>query len=332
MSIVGKTGLKPVPQRVLAKWNVIRLKGQFALRSNKYTSPLVSGTREGRVIVPGGRVWYRIVGSSDTVPLVILHGGPGAGHDYLESLGELSADRTVVFFDQLGCGRSDKPDDVSLWYIGRYVKELEALRDALGLSRIHLLGHSWGGWLAIEYMMNNPSGVESLTLASTSSSIPQAASETARLKAELPGEVLEVLLKGEAAGDVHSREYAAAEKEFLKRHLCRLEPWPDSVVRSMKNGMEDPIPYQTIQGPNEFTFDGNLKDWDRTDRLSEISVPTLITVGRHDELTPVCAETLLNGIPNSRLVIFEDSAHVSHLEEQDKFLQTLRGFLNTVDS
>ncbi len=278
----------------------------------------VSAGHEGRADVPGGQVWYKIAGSGDAVPLLTLHGGPGGGHDYLEALGQLAADRPVVFFDQLGCGRSDKPDDGSLWHIARYVREIDALRAALDLNRIHLLGHSWGGWLAIEYMMGSPTGVESLTLASTSSSVPQAASETGRLKKDLPESVLDVLLHGEATGDIHSSDYEAAEMEFLKRHLCRLDPWPDSLVRSMNNLMDSPIPYETIQGPNEFTFNGNLKDWDRTDRLGEIAVPTLITVGRHDELTPACAETMRRGIPNSELHVFEQSAHMSHIEESEK--------------
>ena len=330
IALARKLGVRPLVKNVLAKRYALRRTGSYAHAAEARMRQEVPDFREGRTDVPGGQIWYKIVGTGDAVPLLTLHGGPGAGHDYLESLEHLSTDRPVVFYDQLGCGRSDKPDDDSLWNIGRYVEELDALREALDLSRIHLLGHSWGGWLAIEYMMGSPSGVESLTLASTSSSIPQAASETARLKGYLPRKVLDVLEQGEAAGDLHSREYEAAAMVFLKRHLCRLDPWPDSVVRSMKHGMENPTPYQTIQGPNEFTFDGNLKDWDRTYRLSEISVPTLITVGRHDELTPACAETLLSGIPNSQLVVFEYSAHVSHIEEQDKFLQTLRAFLDTV--
>jgi proline-specific peptidase len=287
--------------------------------------------REGRVDVPGGQVWYKIVGSGDGVPLLTLHGGPGAGHDYLESLEPLSSDRPIVFFDQLGCGRSDQPDDLSLWQIDRFVEEVDALRMGLNLSRIHLLGQSWGGWLAIEYLMGGPVGLESVTLASTSSSIPQAASETKRLRDDLPEDVLDVLLHGESTSDFHSPEYEAAEMEFLKRHLCRLDTWPDSIMRSMGNMAGNPVPYETIQGPNEFTFNGNLKNWDRTDRLGEITIPTLITVGRYDELTPACAETMHRGIPNSELHVFEHSAHVSHIEESEKYIEILRAFLDKAD-
>ncbi len=143
-------------------------------------------TREGYIAVPGGQVWYKVMGSGDAVPLLTLHGGPGAGHDYFEPLEALASDRPVVFFDQLGCGRSDKPDDLSLWRIERFEEEVTAVRKALDLERVHLLGQSWGGWLAIEYIMGKPSGVVGLILASTSASSPQFARETARLKAELP--------------------------------------------------------------------------------------------------------------------------------------------------
>src|SRR5215217_3558120 len=139
---------------------------------------------EGTVEVDGYRVWYRQVGSGE-VPLLLLHGGPGAGHDYLEPLEALSVDRTVVFYDQLGCGRSDKPDDRSLWRMERFVSEVDAVRRALGLERVHLLGQSWGGWLAIEYMLSRPRGILGLVLASNSASISQFVTEAERLKAAL---------------------------------------------------------------------------------------------------------------------------------------------------
>ncbi|MDX2093225.1 MAG: alpha/beta fold hydrolase, partial [Kofleriaceae bacterium] len=127
---------------------------------------------QGYIPVDGHRVWYRRVGSGG-IPLLLLHGGPGAGHDYLEPLEGLARDREVIFFDQLGCGRSDQPADRSLWRIERFVREIDTVRAALGLDRIHLLGQSWGGWLGIEYLLSQPRGIVSATLASTSASIPQ---------------------------------------------------------------------------------------------------------------------------------------------------------------
>jgi proline-specific peptidase len=231
----------------------------------------------------------------------------------------------VVFYDQLGCGRSGKPEDLSLWRIERFVEEVATVREVLHLDRIHLLGHSWGGWLAIEYMMSRPSGVVSLVLASTSSSLPQVATETGRLRSSLPTDVLEILQRYEASGDYHNPEYEKAMMEFYNRFLCRLDPWPDCLMRSLNNLNNNPLPYEIMQGPNEFTITGNLKDWDRTAELGRIAVPTLITCGRHDELGPACAATLDRGIPNSQLLIFEHSAHVAHLEEPAGYMKALRG-------
>lgn len=286
---------------------------------------------EGKFNVEDGyQLWYRRTGDGG-VPLLILHGGPGAGHDYLEPLEGLGKDRSVVFYDQLGCGRSDKPDDRDLWKIDRFVAEIDTVRDSLGLEKIHLLGQSWGGWLAIEYMLTKPSGVVSLVLASTSASTKQFVDEASRLKRALPPEVLETMERCEAACDFGAPEYEAAVMMFYQRHLCRLPEWPDFVMRTVDN-LEGNAVYETMNGPNEFTVIGNLKDWDRTDRLGEISVPTLITVGRYDELTPACSETLRQGIQGSKMVVFEESSHLAHVEETERYLQVVGDFLIEAES
>jgi proline-specific peptidase len=280
---------------------------------------------EGTIRVDDGRIWYRCVGR-DGIPLLVLHGGPGAGHDYLEPLEGLATGRQVVLYDQLGCGRSDQPDDRSLWRMERFVAEVGQVRDALGLKRIHLFGQSWGGWLAIEYMLSQPVGVVSLVLASTSASIPQFVAEAARLKAALPPDVYHTLQRHEAAGDLHHPEYEAAVRQFYARHVCRLDPWPECLLRTVRN-LEGNAVYETMNGPNEFTVVGNLKHWDRTDRLGEITLPTLITVGRYDEITPTCAETLRRGIPQAELRLFPDSSHTAHLEETESYLRAVQEFL-----
>jgi proline-specific peptidase len=285
---------------------------------------------EGKIKVDGYQIWYRRVGNGG-IPLLTLHGGPGAGHDYLEPLAGLAAERTVIFYDQLGCGKSDQPDDRSLWRMQRFVAEVATVREALGLEQVHLLGQSWGGWLAIEYMLSQPAGVVSLILASTSASLPQFVAETTRLKTGLPLEIQQTLQRYEAREDYHHPDYEAAVLEFYQRHVCRLDPWPEPLRRTSANLDRNAV-YETMNGPNEFTVIGNLKDWDRTDRLGEISAPTLITVGRHDELTPACAETLRRGIPNSRLVLFENSAHLAHLEEPDKYRQVVADFMAEIET
>ncbi len=286
---------------------------------------------EGRVDVPGGQVWYRRIGPASGTPILTLHGGPGVCHDYLEPLEALADEWPVVFFDQLGCGNSDRPNDVSLWRMERFIEEVKALRSQLGLNRVHLFGQSWGGWLAIEYLVGRPDGIVSLTLASTSASLAQVAEETARLKSTLPDAVQEVLRRYEAVGDYHHPDYEAAMMEFYRRFVCRMDPWPDALMRSFQKMGENPIPYETMQGPNEFTITGNLKDWDRAQQLSVIDLPTLITCGRYDELGPRCAETLHQGIARSELHVFENSAHCAHLEERERYVEVMRDFLHRVE-
>jgi proline-specific peptidase len=288
--------------------------------------------REGFVDVTGGRVWYRRAGDGDRTPLLILHGGPGAASFYVEPLAErVAAHRPTIVYDQLGCGRSDKPDDPSLWTIGRSVEEVDQVRLALGLERCHLLGQSWGGWLSVEYMCREPQGIDGLVLASTSSSIPQFVAEARRLIEELPEPARTTLLELGARGEYDSPEYGRAELEFYRRHLCRLDPWPEALIRTAEE-LDGNQVYLTMNGPTEFDVIGNLRDWDRTADLGRIASPTLVTVGRHDEITPACSETLRDGIPDARTVVFEESAHCAHLEEPELYAQVVEEFLTGVDA
>src|SRR6266581_3045387 len=158
-------------------------------------------TNEGQVQAPGGRVWYLISGAdAPGAPLLVLHGGPGAGHDYLEPITALAADRPVVMYDQLGCGRSEIPDDTSLWRVERFVDEVAVVRRQLALDRVHLLGQSWGGWLAIEYMLAQPAAIVSLTLANTSASVEDFIADAGRMVAQLPADVRGTIARCEAEG------------------------------------------------------------------------------------------------------------------------------------
>jgi proline iminopeptidase len=263
--------------------------------------------------------------------LLVLHGGPGAGHDYLEPLEKLAEGRPVVFYDQLGCGKSDQPGDRSLWQMTHYLAELEQVRRALGLKKVHLFGQSSGGMLAIEYMLNRPQGIASLILADSCASMPQLAREIARLKSRLPAETIATLERFEAVGDFQNPAYRKAVSAFYKRHVCRLSAMPDCLLRTTENLKGNPV-YETMNGPNELVITGNLKDWNRMDQLSEIAAPTLVLVGRHGELTPACSETIHHGIAGSQLVVFEESAHIPHIEEEEKYLATVSDFLSQVES
>ncbi|HSP71131.1 MAG TPA: proline iminopeptidase-family hydrolase [Gaiellaceae bacterium] len=289
---------------------------------------------EGRIPFHGHETWYRAVGETapGRLPLLCLHGGPGAPHDYLTPLAGLAeTGRQVVFYDQIGCGNSAGPaGDPSLWTVELFREEVGAVRDALGLAETHLFGSSWGGMLAMEYALTRPAGLASLTLASSPASIPLWAEETARLRSELPEDVRRVLDEHEAAGTTQSPEYVEATMAFYRRHVCRTDPWPD-YVRSTLDRLFEEV-YLTMQGPNEFVITGTLSDWDVTDRLPEIDVPTLVTSGRYDEATPRIAQAVHHGIPGSEWALFEHSSHMAFVEETERYLEVLDDFLSRVES
>lgn len=288
---------------------------------------------EGRIPFRGHETWYRSVGETEPgkLPLLCLHGGPGAPHDYLTPLERVAeTGRRVVLYDQTGCGRSTGPTgDPSAWTVGLFVAEVAAVREALGLADTHLFGSSWGGMLAMEAALAGASGLASLVLASSPSSIPLWAEETGRLRSELPADVRAALDAHEAAGTTDSPEYEQATMEFYRRHVCRVWPFPDFVQRTFDTICEEV--YLTMQGPNEFVITGTLADWDVTGRLGEIGVPTLVTSGRHDECTPRIAETVHRGIAGSEWVLFEESSHMAFVEEPERYLAVLDDFLTRVE-
>jgi len=265
---------------------------------------------DGKLRFREWETWYQVVGDGEApgrLPLLVLHGGPGSAHDALEGLAALAVHgRRVVFYDQLGSGASDRPDDPSLWTVQTFIEQLQSVREGLELERLHLFGSSWGGMLALEYALAQPEGLASLVLNSTPTSAPRWAEETGRLAAGLD------------------------EAEFRRRHIIRLNPEPEVLQRARAKFGEQV--YETMWGPNEFTVTGTLQGWDVIDRLGEIRVPTLITSGRHDECTPKLVEPLHEGIAGSEWVIFEESAHMPYLEEPERYLEVVGDFLERVEA
>ena len=289
--------------------------------------------KEGTIPFKGYQTWYRIVGEKEEpgrLPLLCLHGGPGACHDYLESLDAMvDTGRRVIYYDQLGCGNShldqSKPD---MWTVDLYVEEIDVVRKALGLERIHLLGQSWGGMLAMEYMIRQPQGVASLTIASSPASMVQWVAEANRLREQLPAEVNATLLKHEQAGTTDDPDYQSAMAEFYHRHVCRVVPYPEPVQRTFDKLAQYPEVYYTMNGPSEFYVVGTLKNWDVRDQLGKIKAPTLVTSGKYDEATPLIAETVQKGIPGAEWVLFENSSHSAHAEEPERYMQVLGDFIS----
>jgi proline-specific peptidase len=218
-----------------------------------------------------------------------------------------------------------------MWTVELFVEELGAVRKALALDHLHILGQSWGGMLGMEYALTQPSGLASLTIADSPASMVQWASEANRLRAQLPPEVQQTLLHHEQHGTTDSKEYQDAMLVFYRRHVCRLDSWPDCVSRTFEKLAQYPEVYNTMNGPSEFHVIGTLKTWDITDRLHEINVPTLLLSGRYDEATPIIVETIQRSIPGSEWIIFENSSHMPHVEETELYLQVLDSFLMHVE-
>ena len=292
--------------------------------------------REDFISFHGYRTWYRIVGDKDDLgkfPLLCLHGGPGMAHDYLETLEAIAGTgRRVIFYDQLGCGNSGHPHNPSFWNVELFVEEVGAIRKSLGLENVHLLGQSWGGFLAQEYLLTEPSNIKSLILANSAASTERWISEANLLRAKLPQEIQQTLKKHEDAGTTDDPAYVSATDVYYRRHLCRITPWPDCLNRTLEKLGQDPEVYNTMWGPSEFHCTGKLQNWNIERQLGRIHSPTLILSGKHDESTPAINEVLHHGIKNSEWVVFEESSHMPHLEETMKYLQILSGFLTRVEA
>jgi len=287
---------------------------------------------EGRIPFRGHSTWYTIVGEGEEpgkLPLLLLHGGPGGAHDYMESMGELArAGRRVIMYDQLGCGKSPAPSDPDMWTVELFVEEVDVVRQALGLEQLHILGQSWGGMLGMEYALTQPEGVASLVICDSPGRMDLWVEEANRLRADLPPEVQETLLRHEQDGTTDDPAYEEACLVFYNRHVCRV-PWSDGVARSFAQ-MPNEV-YMTMNGPSEFHCIGTLRTWDVTPRLGEITIPTLVVSGRYDEATPQISQEVADGIPGSEWVLFEESSHMPHEEEPERFRQVVGDFLSQHD-
>lgn len=280
---------------------------------------------EGKIAVEGGKIFYKIYNkNAKNLPLLIVHGGPGTPHDYLVNLVEQLKEYPVIFYDQLGCGESDYSEDENLWRIERFVDEIKCIREFLKLEKFNLLGHSCGSMIAFDYMLTAHPGVEKLILASPVLSITQHLHDMQRLLKNFPVEIQHSIQQGEKDKDFSKTEYKKALKILFDQHFCRLNPWPEIFMTSAKKGKSAK---KAMWGDSEFSVSGNLKNYERLHRAQEIKVPTLITCGRYDVTTPEACERYKTYFPNAKLVIFEESSHLPHLEEPEKYGAMLRDFL-----
>jgi len=277
------------------------------------------------------RVWTKSVGHG-AAKMLTLHGGPGFPHDYLECFEDFLPQQNVevVYYDQLGVGNSDNPDDASLWTVDRYREEVEQVRKGLGLDHFILYGHSWGGMLGIEYALAHQDHLKALIISDMTAGIGAYEAYAAQLLAELSPEDRATLKKYEDAGNYDAPKYQEVMMgKVYAQHLVRLDPWPEPVERAFRK-FNTKI-YNTMQGPNEFVITGNFKNWDRWNDLAKIKVPTLLIAGRLGTMNPADIRRMGQLIPNSRVVLTEGS-HLEMYDAQDEYFRAIAKFVKDVES
>jgi proline iminopeptidase len=291
----------------------------------------VAGIRMVPVVGGKYKVWTKKIGSGP-VKVLLLHGGPGFPHDYLEAMESFlpEAGIEMYYYDQLGVGNSDVPDDPALWTLPRYLSEVEEVRRGLGLDHFVLLGHSWGGILAIEYALNYQQHLRGMVISNMTAGMKSYLARTNALKQQLlTPELLVKFNAMEAAKDYANPEYTRIVMENLyPQMICRLHPWPEPLSRAFRLGNEKI--YNQMQGKSEFEVSGNLKDWERWDRLHEIKVRTLTIGARYDEMDPEDMKKMATLMPNATSAICPNGSHMSFWDDQDVYFRHLLSFLKTV--
>lgn len=284
----------------------------------------------GFITVPGGPVWYEMAGQGDGIPLLTLHGGPGGTSCGAQLLYPLASERPVIRYDQLGSGRSGRPTDQTLWQRDRFVEALHTLRQALGLSRLHLHGHSWGGALAAYYVLEMGSeGIVSLTLSSPLISTPVWIRDADALRATLPPAVQEVLDRHEEAGTTDHADYQAATEVFYRQFVTRGEAAEEV---SCGDAPRNAFIYEQMWGPTEFHSTGSLRDFDLSDRLGDIDVPTLFITGEYDEARPDTMRDFAERVPGARVTVIPGVGHASLSRAPQRYREILAGFLREAEA
>ncbi len=284
---------------------------------------------EGYVKILGSKVFYRAFGEPDNGTVLCLQGGPGDTHEYLLPMADLAQfGYRVVFFDSVGVGRSQPLPASRTFSLDFVVEQVEAVRRTLGLGRVHLMGNSWGGAYTLVTAMRYPRTTRSLVISSGLASVPLAVREMRKLVEKLPPEVRATIHACEAEGDFDNAAYLRAMQAFDRTFVCRLPIWPFDLAYSFEH--MNARMFETMWGAHFLRPEGALRNWDITAQLHRIRLPTLITVGRYDMITPAVARAIHREIRGSRLVIFNNSSHVAMWEERARFIAVVHEFLDRV--
>lgn len=283
------------------------------------------------------KVWTKRVGNNPRIKVLLLHGGPGGTHEYFEAMDSWlpGAGIEYYYYDQLGSAYSDQPDDPRLLDVNRFVEEVEQVRTALGLDRqnFYLLGHSWGGILAIEYALKYPQHLKGLVISNMMSSIPayNAYAHNVLMPAMDPKQ-LEEILALESAKRFDDPRYEALLMPYYEQHVLRMpaSTWPEPVVRSFAH-MNKKV-YVPMQGPSEMGASGILETWDRTDDLARIQTPTLVIGAEHDTMDPNYMRMMSTKLPNGQFLYSPNGGHMAFYDDQKIYMEGLIRFLKQLDA
>ncbi|MFT8469552.1 proline iminopeptidase [Oenococcus sp.] len=288
---------------------------------------------EGYMPFHGFKTYYRIVGETNgKAPLLLIHGGPGSSHNYFELLDDYAetSDRQLIMYDQVGCGKSSLPEDESVYVKETWVQELIALRKYLHLDELHMLGQSWGGMLEMLYLTQyDQTGVKSVMIDGSPASIKLWTQEQHRLISYLSYEDRQAIAQAERTGNFSRPKYLAANERYMERY-CWDDPDENSPepLRRKTNGKRASL---IAEGPNEFTENGTISDYDVTDDLHKIHVPVLVTNGTDDLCTPLIAKSVYDHIPGAKWHLFANSRHLALLDQHDEFISVMDNWLKAND-
>lgn len=319
-----------IHSRISIMISALLVSGVLVCSCNKEVkSPKLLPAGEGRLAVHGGNIWYKVTGNGNAIPVVLLHGGPGFSSFYLKPFEDLGGDRQIVRYDQLGGGKSDKIADTTMFTIEHFVAELESLRNHLGVDKWHVLGHSWGTILAVEYYKVHPEHVVSLTLSSAALDIPAWANNAKQLVTTLSDSAQRAVRLGETTKKYNDQSYQNALGEFYGKYVWRhpVQADLDSTMSTFNEAI-----YNYMQGPSEFTITGTLKNYDATPFLKQITVPVLYTVGEFDEANPAFIQRFASLTPGSKVVVLKGAGHMTPWDARDENVRAVGEFLRSVDS
>lgn len=287
--------------------------------------------REGYVNVQGGRIWYKIIGSGKKTPLLFIHGGPGSTScSYISVLSTLSNERPVILYDQLGTGRSDRPTDTTLWKLPLFVNEIDSLRAALGLKKVHIVGHSWGGTVLIEYLISKkPKGVTSAIFVSPLLSTPIWMEDAKILLSRLPQNIQDTINKYEGLKDYDAPSYLKATDTFYAKHVS-VKQWPPAKSADCSGIRGNGKIYRYMWGSSEFNATGTLINFDRTSNLKQLKLPVFFIAGEFDEARPETMYRFQKNVRNSKVSIIENAGHYIQVDQPEKFTKAISQFINSL--